>query len=445
MRSRIASAWQRVRAIWILIAAGAVTVAYGFPGYLNFDSAVQLEEARLNRYDDWHPPLMARYWRVLDQLCAGPLLMLILQVTLFLWGVYGLARRRYSPRTAAVIAGALLLFPPVLAPMAVVWKDTQMAGFILAGTHLALGPRWRGRAAGIAMFVLAAAVRDNALAALPGLVLVIMAVWTPIAWWKRVALGAGLTLAIGGAALLANAATTDTRSYAWYHSTGIHDVAGVICHAGPMTDDEMRAALAGMELRQTSDLQARLCATYTPINWLPLVNQPSSLFVNTAGPAERVARRAAWFRLVRAYPGAYVAHRLAIMQMMLGLDGNTPAEPVCRTVAGTPGQIRMLKLGTATSKLQRVIGRKLVALEDTLLFRPWVYVLIGLVMLGYAAVRRDGMIAGLLTGGFLYEATFVIGAPGEGFRYSHWMIICVVLATLFVFVDRLRAGRAATA
>ena len=437
----IANAWRRVRSIWILVAAGAITVAYGFPGYLNFDSAVQLEQARLNKYDDWHPPVMARYWRILDELFAGPLPMLVLQVALFLWGAYGLARRRFAPRAAALIAGGLLLFPPVLAPMAVVWKDAQMAGWILAGTHLCLGETWRRRLFGLGMFVLAAAVRDNALAALPGLLLVVVATWTAIAWWKRVALAAVLTLAIGGAAVIANAATTDRHSYAWAHSTGIYDIAGTICHAAPMTDDEVRSELAGMELRQTGDLWTKLCGSFSQLNWIPLVNQPTSPFVDTAGPTERDARRAAFFRLLHDHPGAYIRHRFDVMKLILGLDGNTPEQPVCQTVAGTDGQIRMLKLGTATSKFQRVVGRWLVALSNTLLFRPWAYVLIGLALLGYAAVRRNGWVAGLLISGFLYEASFIVGAPGAGFRYSHWMIICVALAAVFVFAERYRAGR----
>ncbi|MEO6772598.1 MAG: hypothetical protein ABI467_06195 [Kofleriaceae bacterium] len=447
MIQRLVDGWRRVRPIWFLVASGLVTVMYAFPGHLNYDGSLQLQQARVNRYQDWHPPVMARYWRVLDQLVAGPLLMLLLQTALFLWGVYGLARRRFSPRTSAQIAAVLLLFPPVLTPMAAVWKDTQMAGFILAGIYLMLGDGWRRRSAGIAMLVLAAAVRDNGLAALPGLLLVVVAVWTPIAWWKRVALAAGLTIAIGGVAVLANVATTDTRSYAWFHTAAIYDIAGTMCHSAPMTDDEVRTELAGIVMRQPKDLWANLCASHNPLNWIPLVYGATPPFTEEAGPAERDARRAAWLRVIREHPGAYFRHRMQVMQLILGLAGETPEQPVIQTVAGTNDQIRALKLGTETSKFQRVIGRKLEKLANTnkMLFRPWVYVLLGLAMFGYAAVRRDGLIAGILTSGFLYEASYIVGAPGAGYRYSHWLIICVVLAMLMIFVERWREGRRARA
>ncbi|HEY6039535.1 MAG TPA: hypothetical protein VIV58_34885 [Kofleriaceae bacterium] len=447
MIRRLVDAWNRVRPLWLLVASGVLTVMYGFPGRLDFDGAAQLGQARANHYEDWHPPVMARYWRVLDQLVAGPLLMLLLQTALFLWGAYGIARRRFSARTSALIAGILLLFPPVLTIMAGVWKDTQMAGFLLAGLHLMLGAGWRRRSAGIAMFVLAAAVRDNAVTALPGLLLVVVAVWTPAARWKRVALAAGLTLAIFGVAVVANVALTDKRSYAWFHTTAIYDIAGTLCHAEPLTDDEVRSELAGMELRQSKELWKSLCAAYNPVNWIPLVYGDAAPLVDTAEPAERDARRAAFFRVIREHPGAYFRHRVQVMQLNLGLAGVTPMEPVPLMAGGTQAQIAALKLGAQTSKFQRVIGRKLekLAYTNKILFRPWVYVLLGLVLFGYAAVRRDGMLAGITTSGLLYEAGYFFAAPGAGYRYQHWMIVCVVFALLIVFVERWREGRAATA
>jgi hypothetical protein len=72
--------------------------------------------------------LMAVLWGVLDRIIAGPFLMLLLQATLFLAGSYLVLRRALPPRTAALAASLLLLFPPVLTPMAYIWKDSLMAG-----------------------------------------------------------------------------------------------------------------------------------------------------------------------------------------------------------------------------------------------------------------------------------------------------------------------------
>src|SRR3954463_7774096 len=79
----------RISPAAILIAGTAVAVVYGFPGYMNFDSAEQLRQARNGVYDDWHPPMMARYWHFSEKLMAGPLPLLLLQVALFMWGLHG--------------------------------------------------------------------------------------------------------------------------------------------------------------------------------------------------------------------------------------------------------------------------------------------------------------------------------------------------------------------
>src|SRR5262245_9378172 len=100
---------------------------------MSSDSATQLADARSHQYTDWHPPVMAAMWTVLDKIVAGPALMLVLQGSLFLIGSYRLLRAVLSERAAAIAASAILLFPPVLAPMAVIWKDSQMAGFLLMG------------------------------------------------------------------------------------------------------------------------------------------------------------------------------------------------------------------------------------------------------------------------------------------------------------------------
>lgn len=443
----IRRAWARVQPLWFLVASGILTVMYGFPGRMDFDGSLQLQQARANVYEDWHPPVMARYWRVLDQLVAGPLLMFLLQTALFLWGAYGIARRRFSPRASAVIASLLLLFPPVLAIMGGVWKDTQMAGFILAGAHLMLGAGWRRRVGGLVLFFLAAAVRDNGVTALPGFLLVILAVWTPIAWWKRVAIAGALTIALFVAAVLLNAALTDKRSYAWFHTTAIYDIAGTLCHADPLTDDEVRSELAGVELRPSKDLWKAICTAHNPVNWIPLVYGDAAPFTEAADEAERDARRAAFTRVIRDYPSAYLRHRTEIMEYNMGLKGVTPMEPVPRMATGTPAQAAALHVGTQTSKFQRVIGRKLekIAYTNKLLFRPWAYVLLGLAMFGYAAFRRDGMLAGILTSGFLYEAAYFFAAPGAGYRYQHWMIVCVVFAIMWVFVERYNEGVASKA
>jgi hypothetical protein len=67
--------------------------------------------------------MMSFVWRWVDTLIAGPLGMLCIQSTAMLWGLYKILSRFIAARSAALIAVALLLFPPNLVVMAVIWKD----------------------------------------------------------------------------------------------------------------------------------------------------------------------------------------------------------------------------------------------------------------------------------------------------------------------------------
>src|SRR5436190_2041437 len=69
---------------WLLV------LLYAFPGFMSTDSIDQLTQARTGVYTDWHPPLMALVWKLLDGIVSGPVLMLVLQTGLFLFGSWKL-------------------------------------------------------------------------------------------------------------------------------------------------------------------------------------------------------------------------------------------------------------------------------------------------------------------------------------------------------------------
>lgn len=433
---------RRIPSYAVLIVAAAIPIVYAFPGYMNYDAADQLRQARTGWYDDWHPPLMAKYWRILDEIIHGPFLMLVLQIALFVWGAYGLLKQRFQPLTAAAITLVVLAFPPVLAPMGVVWKDAQMVGFLLAGFMLILRESWFARAAGIVLLFFAAGVRDNACTAMPPLLL--LAAWT---WGYRRKLAIcgvafALFLAITGSAIVANRQLTDERAYAWTKSNAIHDIAGAYYFAPPMTDGEVRKELEGVPLLVENNIQKRFHDLYITRWWLQLAFNEAPIFNVRPDADEREARTAAYWRVVRNHSREFLKHRWWVMRELLGLGENRPDEPVCITNAGTPTQAH--ELGVDRNKpsfVQRWFNRKLNRYaNNTMMFRPWMYLLLGLIMLGYAIWRRNTFVIAVVMSGVLYEAAYFIAAAGAPFRYSNWMILCMCLATLTVFGERLREG-----
>jgi hypothetical protein len=430
---------KQIRPIWILLVGWLFALAYAFPGYMNFDSADQLRQARAHAYTDWHPPMMAWYWRIIEKAFHGPLPLLLLQLTLFLWGVYGILCRRFTPRVAAIIACLILLFPPVLTPMAVVWKDAQMAAWLIAGTMLALRETPRTRAIGLVLLVLACGVRDNACTALPPLLLFIVASWGVRRKLVVCAVAFGLFVAIAGGAVVANKLLTVRPGYAWYCANAIHDIAGTICNADPMTDEQVKAELVGIPLvGDQTNLQARFCKQYTPRWWIPLSINDNALFDASPKEDDRIARKAAYFRLVGDHTSAFLKHRWLVIKELLGLTPDGAEEPVCQSFAGAPGQLVALHHDASMTRYQIKLGRWFRKMAGTVFYQPWAYLVVAFILFVYALWTRKTLVLALLGSGILYETSFLLGAAGPAYRYSHWMVLCTCLAAVITMRERAR-------
>jgi hypothetical protein len=187
-----------VAVAWLLLAL------YGWPGIMTIDSFDQLREGRQGVYTDGHPPAMAAIWGVVDAVISGPLGMYLLQTVAFVVGLFALLRRTFAPLPAAGLTLAVALFPPVLAPMATIWKDALMAGFLVLGLAALLDPRRWIRIAALAAFFVATAVRYNTPAATLPLI-VLLFEWSPtLPTWsgrlRRYAISTAAWLAVTGAA-----------------------------------------------------------------------------------------------------------------------------------------------------------------------------------------------------------------------------------------------------
>jgi len=428
----------------ILVVGALAVIVYGYPGYMNYDAADQLLQSRSGNITDWHPPMMARYWHVFEKFFHGPLPLLVMQTSLLAWGGYQLFKARMQPRNAALVTVALMWFPPVLAVMGPVWKDAQMTGFLVAGFALLLRESRWSRGLGLVLLFVAAGVRDNAATALPPLFLLVVWRWGYQRKLVACALAFAMFIGIAFGAAVMNKLLARRSGFAWFEANAIHDISGMICFGDKMTDDEVRAALAGIPLRGETELQNRFCSLYMPRWWLQLSLGSSGLFHSGALKPERMARRAAYFRLIKKDPAAFLTHRFAVMRELLGLGSEVPDEPVCQTFSGTDGQIRALRISDKLSSFQVHVGNALKRCSKTLLFRPWAYALLGLILFGYALRRKDGLVLAVLGSGFLYQLSFLAGAAGAPFRYSIWLVVCVCVATVLVVRDRIRAGSSAT-
>ena len=421
----------------VLCVAWGLFLVYCYPGYMSTDSVDQIQQARGEPFDDWHPPMMAFLWRYLDRIIAGPILMVVLQGAAFLFGLDAILRRLMSPRAAAVAASAIFLSPPVLVVMAVVWKDSQMAGFLVAGVPCLLSERRRWTVVGCLFLFLASGQRFNAPAATLPIVVLLFA-WPGTAGLRRYAIAGGVWIAITAAAFGANAAITQRHGYAWHGSVALFDIVGMVTYAPTMSDDEVRTKLAGISIVPTEHLQGRMRAVYNPRAWYFLAYTESMVLAPPQDAMQRAAVTAAWRRMLMSYPRAYFDHRLKVFNELLGLGDKKP-RAVWDRFTETEPQWLIVKHRAQHSRYQAQWVACLRKVESGLLFRAWAYALLAFALLPLC--RRQRLAFALLGSGLVCELSLFVSAPSADYRYSHWMISCTIVAAVMIFIARWRSAR----
>jgi hypothetical protein len=425
----------------ILFVGFLLVLVYAYPGYMSTDSVDQLMQAREGQYRDWHPPLMAWMWRRTDRIIAGPFPMLVIQVVTFLLGAYGILRHAMSERRAAITASAILLAPPVLTQMAVIWKDCQMAGFLLAGTAAILSPKRGWKIAGLVMLAIANAERHNAFAATFVVVLVLFVWRDGLTRWRRYLVAFGVWCLIAVAALGVNRALTDVKTHPWHGSLALFDIAGTIRFTHPFPDEEAKEVLAGVPGIPTENIRQRFWRKYDSGAWWWLANNEGAVLTAPQTQEERDAVARAWYRLVTEHPRQYLFHRWRVFQDVLGMTDKVPAAAVWEGFTEMPGQLAVLGHDARHSAVQQAWLDVMKSLEKTFLFRAWVYFVIALALLPLC--RRRRLAFAVLASGIAYELTLFVAAPSRDFRYSHWMIVATLVGASLLFAERWREGRAA--
>ncbi|MFT3694630.1 MAG: hypothetical protein QM831_15885 [Kofleriaceae bacterium] len=408
-------AWKILGLFWLLF------LLYAYPGYASPDTNLQLYLARTGTMADWHPPMMAFAWRYVEYIWAGTLPMLLIQSGAFLFGLERILREFFKPRTAAIVAGSILLFPPVLTVMAVVWKDCQMAGMLLGGAALLLSERRRWKVLGCFCFFYATGVRYNALAATLPLV-VLLFDWGYVRW-RRYVLALGVWLVITAAGSLANSWITDIKDYPWVNSVALLDMAGTVKYSHVTDDAEIQKMLEGAPLVPKDHIAEKIRTKYLPTAHYQLTHEDDRIFDLGGDPAKV---KAAWMRTVLGHPTAFIWHRWKVFRECLGMTSRGVAGPVETGGVENP------------SKIQKVWQRVVNWISLTWLYRAFIYFFIAFYLFVYARSRIE---IALLLSGILTELSLFAGAPSNDYRYSHWMITCVVICTAIRFGLRYRAGR----
>ncbi|MBS0478254.1 MAG: hypothetical protein JSR79_03025 [Proteobacteria bacterium] len=428
-------------AMWPLAAAGvfaALTIVSTWPGIAMYDTVAQFGQVLSGRYDDWHPPAMARLWAVLHGgVGGGTEPMLVLQVVLY-WLGLGLiagALARTNKRGAAIAILLCGVLPVFLVWQMAVLKDAQMLGALLAGVGLIAWWRltgrrvpWWGWGLAASAFCYAALVRANAVFAVAPLV----AMLTATRWRARAALTAAILLAT-----LTGMQSVNHRLFGAEES-GVRTV-------------QPRYDLAGIAVRVTDPTATRLSAAQAEalrrghcvkaFFWDPLGGGICAQAEATLDDLPVGQLYATLATAALHHPIAYAAQRLAHLnstERWLVPAGWPDAWPpdeaeVNRVGLGNPGHAAAW-LVDATE-----------ALAETPLAWPVAWLVVAIAMLAVALRRpssppRDLALA-LLVSGVSLEASFAVISIASDLRYHLWPMMATALATVLVLADGLPSTR----
>jgi hypothetical protein len=408
---------------WILFVLGS------YPGYMSTDSILQLYTVRSGDFSDYSP-MMTAVWSTLEWVIAGPFPMLALQSGLFIFGAWAILATRLTPRVAAVTASLVLLFPPVFSTMAVIWPEPLMAGALLAATGAALQGTKRWTAAAACFALLACACHPAAFIAVFA---VLLALLPPQAWWRRAVVGLGAAIAIMLLALGANELATVVETHTHEQNLQMLDIVGTLRRAKVKDEAALRRAVEGMSVASDADLVPRMGASASATSPYSLWHGDTRVFDPIATDEQADATHAAWRRVIREHPGAYLSHRWAIWRAML------KGRAQVFDNFGSPDLLAPLHHRAIPSDWEKGVQKIVHGFAKTPLFWPWIYLVLGALAIFFA--RKLPLFRNIAIAGIAYQLAVLFTAPSTEYRYAHWLVVAVTLAVAGLAISRRTAWR----
>jgi hypothetical protein len=431
------------RVNWILFALfGALSLLLQLPGNVPFDGIVVWYEADTAQLYAQHPAALVLVWRVLEFVLPGPALFTAAQlVPLWLATKLVIDRARPPLWLAALFYAFVLVWPPLFAMQGVTVKDVFGGHLALLAFVLILPPaphrRWVWGAA-FACATLATLLRYQFGLMLP--VLAAMGWWElrrfpEMPWRSIVAAAAGVvgTLAVvslGVALLFTKSGEGDVNLS--LRKMMVFDIAGVVAADHAAALPVLREA--GVDVPA---LKARMLAAYSPVRvdtlWevrgvTPEDPMHSGVFATLAGVSNDTLLRQ-WLFSARHNTGAFVQHHAAAFARVLGFGPIYACRPIRAGISWLPKkQAAAVHAGSYRAPLSaKIMTSRLFPVG--VLFRAWLYVLIGLGVIAACAWKRTAPEAALLAGfGLAYELSFLVLSQACEVRYSYPLFLAALFA-----------------
>lgn len=414
-------------AVGAVIAAILLTIAW--PGFMSYDSLRALRGAREGVQDSLWPPMVSYIWWVVERLYPGPAGMLFFQNMLLASSTVWFLRSCGATLRWSVVATFITFgLPPVLGPSLVVWKDIEMAAFLMLAYASYSEYLTRGQGKGllyvcVISLAIACLVRHNAFfAALP-----LIMQWSLTRGWP---IWKGVVVGIIGVLIICFLPGSFVNSYR------LPDLKPI----------SVRQTDVIKSLAVHDAIGASICAQHNffqgmmsdPFDVHFLEENYSARHFNENGKIlGRIDMKAfdpglTYRSIIHQAPRCLFAHKIAMGQFILGVNEG----PVYYI---THGGIDENELGYALepSEWRDLIIRALLAAAHTPIAAPFTYFLICLALLIPAARKLDlrGLHPGvslILASGMTMAFTNFFILPAADLRYSFWPVTTWIVGSLYL-------------
>ena len=420
---------------------GATLTAFGFllsvivfyPGIFTPDSLDQFSQAQTGQFEDWHPPMMAALWFVLNRLHEGPELLFFTHLILFWVGLWAVsdAIRRSGAHWGALVP-LIGLAPFVFNYLGLLWKDVALASAWLFAAGVAFRRLVRGEKLQVwelvviwAAFAYGALVRGNSIFAAAPLALYFLntdvfsrRIWPQIAACILVPALLLTAASVFNQQIVAAEAQHPEDSLFLFDLVGVSHQTRANLVPGPWTP---------AQARQIPDCYGVDKWDHVGMGHCRFLTQTLDDRDLWGGPAVSHA----WLGAIAQHPLQYAAHRLAFSNQLMRWLGPIPAHDAFMESEMTDPRYRH-----HPGPVFRAYEAGSDALASTPFFRPYFWLLIaaGAVVVSWFATDspQRRFASALSASGFVYLATYVVFGVASDFRYAYWSILasCAALAAL---------------
>ncbi|MBN9379727.1 MAG: hypothetical protein J0H74_03115 [Chitinophagaceae bacterium] len=417
-----------------------------YPGFMSPDTFDQYNQSLHFHYTDWHPPVMAAFWSLLNFIHRGPQLMFIFQLILLWSSFYFLASSWFSGRKSFL----LLLFVVFLAPYVqnfagYIIKDAQMALSWLLGVSIILyagyGKRrmvWWEAALSLILIFYGFAVRINAF---PGAIPLYFLWVRNMAGQRKTYVQYGWTICLLTTGMLLQAFLNTAvfkpeKTYPEYKAL-LFDIAGIQVATGKSYYPEFITRYKDFDSGYI--LQHYNTATFDNIWWNP---EQKKLFPDL-NKEKRALVIKSWKEAIVHHPGAYLRNRFDGFLCYLRIKKRPGVAffyyfyPLIYPNPNPYGFVFNKNILTRGSLRIFEYQRYMPYME------PWFWALLSVVLLflitrlpGSSPVKVSCFC--IVASAFLYLAPqFFIFQIDTDFRYFYWMCIANALPAALLLRDRI--------